>query len=97
MQDVSPQSPEERAKHPETAAVPAHPTGWMAPASIAWAVIRRVAIGVFTADLFVTGNDTDNRAAVAAVPREKLDLAGIAIRTDRKTVDKVTDGLRLHP
>ena len=52
---------------------------------------------VFTADLFVTGNDTDNRAAVAAVPREKLDLAGIAVRADRKTVDKVTDGLRLHP
>jgi hypothetical protein len=40
---------------------------------------------------------TANRAAVAAVPRENLDLAGIAIRADRKTVDKITAGLRLHP
>jgi hypothetical protein len=61
------------------------------------ALSRGVIPTVFTADLFVTGNDTDNRAAMAGVPREKLDLAGIAIRADRKTVDKVTDGLRLHP
>jgi hypothetical protein len=31
------------------------------------------------------------------VPREKLDLAGFALRADRKTVDKITAGLRLHP
>jgi membrane protein len=56
MQDVSPQSPEERAKHPEQAAVPAHPTGWMAPASIAWAVIRRVVVGVFNNGFMYAGN-----------------------------------------
>jgi membrane protein len=56
MQDVSPQSPEERAKHPEQAAVPAHSTGWLAPASIAWAVIRRVAIGVFNNGFMYAGN-----------------------------------------
>jgi len=56
MQDVSPQSPEERAKHPETAAVPAHPTGWMAPASIAWAVTRRVVVGVFNNGFMYAGN-----------------------------------------
>jgi hypothetical protein len=52
---------------------------------------------VFTTDLFTTGNDTANRAAVAAVRREHLDLAGLAIRAGRKTVDKITAGLRLHP
>ena len=56
MQDVSPQSPEERAKHPEMAAVPTHRTGWKAPASIAWAVIRRVAIGVFNDGFMYAGN-----------------------------------------
>jgi hypothetical protein len=52
---------------------------------------------VFTTDLFATGDDTANRAAVAAVPRADLNLAGIAIRADRKIVDKITEGLRLHP
>ena len=50
-----------------------------------------------TTDHFATGNGTANRAAVAAVPREHLDLAGIAICADRKAVDKITAGLRLHP
>jgi hypothetical protein len=61
------------------------------------ALSRGVVPTVFTTDLFSTGNDTANRAAVAAVARENLDLAGIAIRADGKTVDKITAGLRLHP
>ena len=36
-------------------------------------------------------------AAVAAVPAAELDLAGIALHADRKTVDKVLDKLRPHP
>jgi hypothetical protein len=60
------------------------------------ALSRGVVTTVFTTDLFTTGNDEDNRAAVAAVPRDQLDVAGIAIRADRKTVDKITAGLRLH-
>jgi hypothetical protein len=58
---------------------------------------RGVVPAVFTTELFGTGNDAANRAAVAAVTRDHLDLAGIAIRADRKTVDKITAGLRLHP
>lgn len=61
------------------------------------ALSRGVVPTVFTTDLFTTGNDAANRAAVASVPRESLDLAGMAIRADRKTVDKITAGLRLHP
>jgi hypothetical protein len=61
------------------------------------ALSRGVVATVFTTDLFTTGNDVANRAAVAALSRESLDLAGIAIRADRKTVDKITSGLRLHP
>ena len=43
------------------------------------AVSRGVALSVFTADLFATGNDRDNRAAVRAVGRADLDLAGLAV------------------
>jgi hypothetical protein len=47
--------------------------------------------------VFATGNDVDNRAAVAAVATENLDLAGFAVAGDRRTVDKALDKLRLHP
>jgi hypothetical protein len=48
-------------------------------------------------DLFATPHDQANRAAVATVPAAELDFAGIALHADRKTVDKVLDGLRPHP
>ena len=51
---------------------------------------------VFTDDLFTTGNDSDNRTAVKAVRSEDLRLAGMALRGDRKAVDKALKGLALH-
>lgn len=51
---------------------------------------------VFTDDLFATGNYGDNRAAVKVVRSEDLRLAGMALRGDRKTVDKALKGLALH-
>jgi hypothetical protein len=53
-------------------------------------------MAIYTADLFETGHDEANRAAVAKVPGDELDLVGIAFRAERKTVDKVVDGLRFH-
>ena len=44
-----------------------------------------------------TGNDDDNRAAVAAVRRDDLDLVGIAVHAPRNAVDKILKGARLHP
>lgn len=61
------------------------------------AVSRDVALAVFTADLFTTGNDQDNRAAVRVVRRADLDLAGLAIYGPRGTVDKIIKGARMHP
>jgi hypothetical protein len=54
-------------------------------------------LAIFTNDLFSTPHDDANRAAVAAVPAEELDLVGIALRADKKTVDKVVDRLKRHP
>jgi hypothetical protein len=53
-------------------------------------------LAIFTRDLFSTNHDEANRAAVAAVPAEELDVVAIALRGDRKTVDKILDKLRPH-
>ena len=58
---------------------------------------RGVTPAIYTHELFATGHDEANRAAVAHVPADQLDLVGIAFRAERKTVDKVVDRLRLHP
>jgi hypothetical protein len=58
---------------------------------------RGVTPAIYTADLFATGHDEANRAAIAAVPAEELDLVGISFRAERKIVDKVVDRLRFHP
>jgi hypothetical protein len=61
------------------------------------ALDRGLPMSVFTADLFATGNDEDNRAAVRAVPRDALDLVGLAVHGPRNAVDKVVKGARMHP
>jgi hypothetical protein len=61
------------------------------------AMSRGVTPAIYTHELFETGHDEANRAAVADVRAEDLDLVGIAFRAERKTVDKVADRLRFHP
>jgi hypothetical protein len=61
------------------------------------AMTRDVELAVYTHELFETGHDEANRAAVATVLEQDLDLVGIAFRAERKIVDKVVDRLRLHP
>jgi hypothetical protein len=58
---------------------------------------RGIAMSVYTAEMFATGNDRDNRAAVRAVARDDLDLVGIALHGPRNGVDKSVKGARLHP
>jgi hypothetical protein len=58
---------------------------------------RDLAMSVYTHQMFSTGNDRDNRAAVAAVGRDDLDLVGIALHGPRNAVDKTVKGARLHP
>lgn len=61
------------------------------------ALSRGIALSVFTADLFATGNDRDNRAAVRAVRGADLDLVGMAVYGPRNDVDKIVKGARMHP
>jgi len=61
------------------------------------ALDRELGMAIYTEELFATGNDVDNRAAVRAVPTEKLALVGIAVHGSRNAVDKTLKGLTLHP
>jgi hypothetical protein len=61
------------------------------------ALSRGVTPAIYTSDLFATNHDEANRAAVAGVAAEDLDLVGLAFRSERKTVDKIVDRLRFHP
>lgn len=58
---------------------------------------REVPIALYTADMFSTGNDEDNRAAVRAVAAADLDLVGIALRAPHRDADAVLRGLSRHP
>lgn len=55
-----------------------------------------VALAIYTRALFHTPHDAANRAAVAAVASDDLDLAGIALRGPRNVVDRMVKGARFH-
>jgi hypothetical protein len=58
---------------------------------------RNVPVAVYTKEMFATGHDADNRAAVRAVSTEQLDLAGLALRAPHRDADAVLRGLKRHP
>lgn len=60
------------------------------------AIQRELPLAVYTRDMFATGHDTDNRAAVRAVSSVDLDLVGIALHGPKNVVDKILTGARLH-
>jgi hypothetical protein len=60
------------------------------------ALARNVTPALYTEDMFATTHDAANRAAVKAVGRPDLNLVGLALRAERKVVDKILDGLKFH-
>jgi hypothetical protein len=46
--------------------------------------------------MFITSHDAANRAVVKAVARPNLNLVGLALRGERKVIDKVINGLKFH-
>ncbi|MCD1287553.1 DUF2000 family protein [Brevibacterium sp. GP-SGM9] len=57
---------------------------------------RGMSVAIYTEELFSTGHDAANRAAVAAVPADELNLVGIALRGPKNAVDRVVKGARMH-
>jgi hypothetical protein len=60
------------------------------------ALARNVRPALYTEDMFKTTHDEANRAAVKAVARPDLNLVGLAMRAERKMIDKIVDGLKFH-
>ena len=58
------------------------------------AVNHGMRFAIYTEPLFKTTNDTDNRANVAATLTAALELVGLGLHADRKTIDKITGGLK---
>jgi hypothetical protein len=58
---------------------------------------REVPIALYTAEMFATGHDVANRAAVGAVAAADLDVVGIALRASHRDADAVLRGLTRHP
>ncbi len=61
------------------------------------AMERKARLSLYIDDMFKTGHDAANRAAVKCYRPEEMKVAGLALRGDKKLVDKITKGARMHP
>jgi hypothetical protein len=57
---------------------------------------REVRFCLYIEDMFSTGHDEANRATVAAMKPDNLPIVGLALREERKIVDKITKGAKMH-
>ncbi len=60
------------------------------------ALARNVKPALYTEEMFTTTHDAANRAVVRGVIRAELNLVGLAMRAERKVIDKIVDGLKFH-
>jgi hypothetical protein len=58
---------------------------------------RGTPLALYTQEMFSTGADPENRAAVRAVPTAELDLVGLAMRAPHRDADAILRGLKRHP
>lgn len=58
---------------------------------------RNVQTAIYIEDMFSTGHDAANRAAVKQYHTDALNLVGIALRAEKKITDKITKGAKMHP
>lgn len=57
---------------------------------------RDVQAAIYIEDMFATGHDAANRETVTRFETADLPLVGMAVRTERKVVDKIFKGAKLH-
>lgn len=58
---------------------------------------RQVTVSAYIEEMFATGHDTANRDVFAAFRPDDARLVGLALRADKKLVDKMTKGAKMHP
>lgn len=61
------------------------------------ALTRGTDLAIYIEDMFATGHDAANRAAVRQYATEDLNLVGLALREKKKIVEKITKGAKMHP
>ena len=60
------------------------------------AMDRGTRLSLYIEDMFKTGHDLANRAAVRRYRPDEMSIVGVAMREDKKTVDKITKGAKMH-
>jgi hypothetical protein len=60
------------------------------------ALERRVWVSISIEDMFRTGHDAANRGAVRQYAPAEMNVVGLALREEKKLVDKITRGAKLH-
>ncbi|MFS8045703.1 DUF2000 family protein [Rhizobium sp. BR 314] len=60
------------------------------------ALERGVTSSVFIEEMFSTGHDVANRAVFSEFTPEDAKVVGIALRAEKKIVDKITKGASMH-
>ena len=58
---------------------------------------REVMTSAYIEEMFSTGHDTANREVFGQFSPDDAKLVGIALRTEKKVVDKITKGAKMHP
>ena len=61
------------------------------------ALDRRVQTSAYIEEMFSTGHDAANREVFAQFAPGDAKTVGLALRADRKIVDKITKGAKMHP
>jgi hypothetical protein len=60
------------------------------------AMERGVRFSLYIEAMFATGHDAANRATVKQCAPDQMNVVGLALREDKKLVDKITKGARMH-
>ena len=60
------------------------------------ALARGVPFSLYIEDMFATGHDAANRETVRRRGPADMNVVGLALREDKKLVDKITKGAKLH-
>ncbi len=58
---------------------------------------REVTSSLYIEEMFSTGHDAANRAVFAQFGPADAKVVGIAVHADKKLVDKITKGAKMHP
>ncbi len=57
---------------------------------------RDVTTSLYIEEMFSTGHDAANRQVFSEFSPDNAKVVGLALRTDKKIVDKITKGAKLH-